>query len=300
MQNLAFSGAGAPQVGHVRSSFVPHSMQNLAPSGFWAPHWEHAVTPGLSHPAAAFQPGRRIRRVRVVTLRRNLRLVPDFLDLPARPSKPRETGLTHVIDTGLSPHEAEGLMQTAAQYIDLIRLGFGSAYVIGALREKIDLYHEHGVPVALGGTLTELAWLQQRVDGLRAWLQELGIEHVEVSSGTVEIPADEKSELIRALARDGLTVYAEVGEKDPAAIMAPYRWVELIEQALAAGAAKVVCEGRASGDAGMYRPDGEARTGLIEEIVHGIDFHRLIFEAPQRHQQVWFIEHLGPDVNLGN
>jgi phosphosulfolactate synthase len=226
--------------------------------------------------------------------------VPDFLDLPQRPAKPRETGLTHVIDIGLAPSDAESLMKIAAQHIDLIRLGFGSAYVTGALQEKVDLYRSYEVPVALGGTLTEIAWLQGRVDGLRDWLKELGVEHVEVSSGSVEIPADEKVELIRVLADDGFTVYAEVGEKDPAAIMAPYRWVELIEQALEAGASKVVCEGRASGDAGMYRPDGEARTGLIDEIVHRIDFHRLIFEAPQRHQQVWFIEHLGPDVNLGN
>jgi phosphosulfolactate synthase len=225
--------------------------------------------------------------------------VPDFLDLPQRPTKPRETGLTHVIDVGLSPRDADSLMRIAADHIDLIRLGFGSAYVTGALQEKVDLYRTHGVPVALGGTLTELAWLQRRIDGLRAWLEELGVEHVEVSSGSVEIPADEKAELIRVLSGDFI-VYAEVGEKDPAAIMAPYRWVELIEQALEAGAAKVVCEGRASGDAGLYRPDGEARTGLIDEIVHAIDFHRLIFEAPQRHQQVWFIEHLGPDVNLGN
>jgi phosphosulfolactate synthase len=226
--------------------------------------------------------------------------VPDFLDLPQRPAKPRETGLTHVIDIGLAPRDAESLMKTAAEHIDLIRLGFGSAYVTGALQEKVDLYRSHGVPVALGGTLTEIAWLQRRVDGLRSWLKELGVEHVEVSSGSVAIPPEEKVELIRALAEDDFTVYAEVGEKDPAAIMAPYRWVELIEEAFEAGAAKVVCEGRASGDAGMYRPDGEARTGLIDEIVHRIDFHRLIFEAPQRHQQVWFIEHLGPEVNLGN
>ena len=225
--------------------------------------------------------------------------VPDFLDLPQRPVKPRETGLTHVIDIGLAPNDAESLMKIAAQHIDLIRLGFGSAYVTGALQEKVDLYRSHGVPVALGGTLTEIAWLQGRIEGLRAWLVELGVEHVEVSSGSVEIPPAEKVELIRALSGD-FTVYAEVGEKDPAAIMAPYRWVELIEEALEAGASKVVCEGRASGDAGMYRPDGEARTGLIDEIVHRIDFHRLIFEAPKRHQQVWFIEHLGADVNLGN
>jgi phosphosulfolactate synthase len=225
--------------------------------------------------------------------------VPDFLDLPARPAKPRETGLTHVIDIGLAPRDAESLMKTAADHIDLIRLGFGSAYVTGALQEKIDLYHRHGVPVALGGTLTELAWLQGRVDGLRNWLLELGIEHVEVSSGSVAIPADEKAALIRQLATD-FTVFAEVGEKDPDAIMAPYVWLELIEQALEAGASKVVCEGRASGDAGLYRRDGEARTGLIDEILHQVDFHRLLFEAPQRHQQVWFIQHLGPEVNLGN
>jgi phosphosulfolactate synthase len=225
--------------------------------------------------------------------------VPDFLDLPQRLAKPRETGLTHVIDTGLAPSDAESLMKIAADHIDLIRLGFGSAYVTGALQEKVDLYHGYDVPVALGGTLTELAWLQGRVDGLRSWLKELGVAHVEVSSGSVEIPSDEKTDLIRTLSED-FTVFAEVGEKDPAAIMAPYRWVELIEEALEAGASKVVCEGRASGDAGLYRPDGEPRTGLLDEVVHSIDFHRLIFEAPQRHQQVWFIEHLGPDVNLGN
>ena len=225
--------------------------------------------------------------------------VPDFLDLPERPTKPRETGLTHVIDIGLAPSDADNLMRIAAEHIDLVRLGFGSAYVTGALQEKIDLYHGYGVPVALGGTLTELAWLQGRVDGLRTWLEELGVEHVEVSSGSVEIPPEEKVDLIRTLSED-FTVYAEVGEKDPAAIMAPYVWVELIEQALEAGAEKVVCEGRASGDAGLYRRDGEPRTGLLDEVVHSIDFHRLIFEAPKRHQQVWFIEHLGPDVNLGN
>lgn len=225
--------------------------------------------------------------------------VPEFLDLPERPAKPRESGLTHVIDIGLAPRDAESLIQTAGQHIDLVRLGFGSAYVTGALQEKVDLYRSHDIPVALGGTLTELAWLQQRVEALRDWMKELGVGHVEVSSGTVPIPAEEKAALIAELAKD-FTVYAEVGEKDPDAIMAPYRWLELIEQALEAGAAKVVCEGRASGDAGLYRPDGEARTGLIDEIVHQVDFHRLVFEAPQRHQQIWFIQHLGPEVNLGN
>ena len=224
---------------------------------------------------------------------------PDFLDLPKRPAKPRAQGLTHVIDTGLTTPEAQGLMASGADYVDLVRLGWGSAYVTQDLREKLDAYRAAGVPVMLGGTLTELAWLRGRVDELAAWLRELGIEHVEVSSGTVAIPAGEKLALIEQLAGE-FTVFAEVGEKDPAAILAPYRWVELIRDALGAGARQVICEGRATGDAGMYRPDGEARTGLIDEIVHEVEVDKLIFEAPQKHQQVWFIEHVGADVNLGN
>jgi phosphosulfolactate synthase len=204
-----------------------------------------------------------------------------------------------MIDTGLSAQEAEGAMRNVADYVDVVRLGWGTAYVTRDLDAKLDVYRAHGVPVMLGGTLTELAWLQGRIDELRAWLGELGIEHVEVSSGVVPIPADDKLALIADLARDH-TVFAEIGEKDPRALLAPYRWVALIRQALDAGAAQVVCEGRASGDAGMYRPDGEVRTGLVDEIIHEVDLDRLIFEAPQRHQQVWFIERFGTNVNLGN
>jgi phosphosulfolactate synthase len=225
--------------------------------------------------------------------------VTEFLDLPPRPGKPRDRGLTHVIDTGISRPEAEGLMASAADYVDLVRLGWGSAYVTHDLRDKLDCYRRAGVPVMLGGTLTELAWLQGKVDGFRAWLGELGIEHVEVSSGAIEIPPEDRIALIQTLSSD-FTVFAEVGEKDPEALLAPYRWVELIKAALEAGAHKVTCEGRATGDAGMYRPDGEARTGLIDEIAHEVSPERLVFEAPKKHQQVWFIERFGPDVNLGN
>ena len=225
--------------------------------------------------------------------------MPDFLDLPSRPPKPRSRGVTHVIDPGLSARDAEGLMESVDRYVDLVRLGWGSAYVTCDLQRKLDVYRDHGVPVMLGGTLTELAWLQGKVDELRRWLDDLAIEHVEVSSGIVPIPADEKLALIASLARDR-TVFAEVGEKDPQALLAPYRWVALIREALEAGASQVICEGRAEGDAGMYRPDGELRTGLIDEVVHEIDLHRLIFEAPQRHQQIWFIERFGADVNFGN
>ena len=225
--------------------------------------------------------------------------MPDFLDLPARPSKPRREGITHVVDPGLSTAEAASFIQTAGDYVDYVRLGWGSAYVSNDLRKKIAAYREKDVPVLLGGTLTELAWAQGRVDQLAAWLTELGIQHVEDSSGTVDIPAGEKAALIEKLAAD-FTVFAEVGEKDPDALLAPYRWVELIRQALEAGALQVVCEGRATGDAGIYRRDGEPRTGLIDEIVHEIDQAKLIFEAPKKAQQVRFIEVLGPEVNLGN
>ncbi len=225
--------------------------------------------------------------------------MPDFLDLPPRPAKPRERGLTHVIDTGLSTSEVDGLLRQAAAHIDMVRLGWGSAYVTADLQAKLAAYRAHGVPVMLGGTLTELAWLHGRVDGLCAWLDELGIDAVEVSSGAVAIPSPEKAALIERLAaRYG--VFAEVGEKDPGALMAPYRWVALIREALEAGAQLVVCEGRATGTAGLYRPDGEPRTGLIDEIVHEVDRGKLVFEAPRKHQQVWLIERYGADVNLGN
>ncbi len=225
--------------------------------------------------------------------------MPDFIELPARPRKPRAKGVTHVIDTGLSNVEARGLMESAADYVDLVRLGWGTAYVTGDLDGKLEVYRAYGVPVMLGGTLTELAWLHGQVDGLRRWMRDLRLDHVEVSSGAVSIPSEAKLDLIEALARD-FTVYAEVGEKDPRAVLAPYRWVAMIGEALAAGAVQVICEGRASGDAGMYRPDGEPRTGLIDEIVHEVEPAKLIFEAPQRHQQVWLIEHFGSEVNLGN
>src|SRR6476469_346096 len=190
-------------------------------------------------------------------------------------------------------------MASASEYIDLVRLGWGSAYVIADVRDKIECYQAAGVPVMLGGTLTELAWLRGKLDGLTGWLDELGIEHVEVSSGTVSMPPEEKLSLVESLA-ERYTVFAEVGEKDPNALVAPYRWVEMIRDALAAGATKVICEGRATGDAGTYRPNGEPREGLIDGVLHELHSERLIFEAPLKHQQVWFIEHIGPSVNLGN
>jgi phosphosulfolactate synthase len=204
-----------------------------------------------------------------------------------------------VIDTGLSVAEVSGLLEVAGEIVDVVKLGWGTALVSANLKPKLELYRERGIPVVLGGTLTELAIRQGRVEGLVAWLLELGLRHVEISDGTISVEQEVKRELIERLSRD-FTVLAEVGSKDTDFIMAPYVWVEQIERDLAAGAWKVIAEARESGTAGIYRATGEVRTGLIDEIVHAIEPERLIFEAPRREQQVWLLKRFGTECNLGN
>jgi phosphosulfolactate synthase len=223
-----------------------------------------------------------------------------FLDLPPRSVKPRSAGLTHVLDRGLSVAAVDGLIEVAGPYVDIVKLGWGTALVAHNLQAKLERYRAHGIPVVLGGTLTEVALSQHRADRLIAWLRELGLCHVEISDGTISLPREEKLGLISKLASDGFTVFSEVGSKDAEEIMAPYLWVEQIEAELAAGAWKVVAEARETGTAGIYRPDGEVRMGLIDEIVHAIDIDRVLFEAPRKDQQVWFLRTYGGEVNLGN
>jgi phosphosulfolactate synthase len=225
--------------------------------------------------------------------------ISTFLNLPERSGKPRERGLTHVIDRGLSLAGVEGLMETAGESVDIVKLGWGTAVVTANLKPKLERYAQYGVPVVLGGTLTEVAIRQGRVDGLVRWMHELGLRHVEVSDGTIELEPQVKSELIARLAKE-FTVLAEVGSKDAHAIMAPYVWIERIEADLAAGAWKVIAEARESGTAGIFRADGEVRSGLIDEIAHAIDPQQLIFEAPRKDQQVWLLEFFGSECNLGN
>jgi phosphosulfolactate synthase len=225
---------------------------------------------------------------------------PPFLDLPQRSAKPREAGITHVLDSGLSVAEVESLVEVVGDAVDLVKLGWGTAVVTENLGAKLDCYRSHGIPVVLGGTLTELAIAQDRVEQLVAWLRELGLCHVEISDGTIELPHARKLALIERLSGEGFTVLSEVGSKDDTRIMAPYVWVEQIEAELAAGAWKVIAEARESGTAGIYRADGEVRMGLIDEIAHAVPVQRLLFEAPRKEQQVWFLRRFGTDVNLGN
>ena len=224
---------------------------------------------------------------------------PDFLSLPGRPPKPRERGIAHVIDKGLTLAGVEGLLESCADLIDIVKLGWGTSYVTRNLRDKLALYESAGVPVVLGGTFWEVCFVQQKLDDWRRWVHDLGLRHVEVSDGTISIPHDTKLEHIHRLSRD-FVVLSEVGSKDLQTVIAPYRWVELIEAELRAGAWKVITEARETGTAGIFRGDGEVRMGLIDEIVHAVDPDRLLFEAPQKAQQVWFIRKFGPNVNLGN
>jgi len=182
----------------------------------------------------------------------------------------------------MSVAEVDGLLEVAGELVDVVKLGWGTALVTANLLPKLARYEAAGIPVVLGGTLTELA-----------------IRHVEVSDGTIALEPAVKRDLIERLAGE-FTVLAEVGSKDADFIMAPYVWVEQIERDLQAGAWKVIAEARESGTAGIYRADGEVRSGLIDEIVHAIDADRLIFEAPKREQQVWLLSHLGSECNLGN
>jgi phosphosulfolactate synthase len=222
-----------------------------------------------------------------------------FLDLPARPPKPRERGLTHVIDKGLNLREIEGLFDTAGDYVDIVKLGWGTSYVTRNLEKKIALYRSFETPVVCGGTLFEAVVARDKLDGYKRWLVDHRFSHVEISDGAVEIPRERKLELIADLARD-FTVLSEVGSKDADVNYAPYLWVEWIKGELEAGAWKVITEGRESGTAGIFRPTGEMRTGLVDEIVHEIDVQDLIFEAPMKAAQAWFVKQFGRDVNLGN
>jgi len=223
----------------------------------------------------------------------------DMIGIPERPPKPRTEGLTLMLDKGLSARQVEDVLDVAAEYIDLVKLGWGTSVITPGLQRKLDAYRAANVPVYFGGTLFEAFYLRGQFDTYRRLLDELNLAHVEVSDGSLTMDHADKLRCIRLLAQDH-TVLSEVGSKDAEHIMPPYRWVQLIRAELEAGSWKVICEARESGTAGLFRPNGEVRSGLVDEISDLIGGTRVIFEAPRKEQQVWFIRHQGPNVNLGN
>jgi phosphosulfolactate synthase len=222
-----------------------------------------------------------------------------WLGVPARPGKPREVGLTHVIDKGLNTRDIEGMFDTAGDFVDIVKLGWGTSYVTNNLEKKIALYRSFETPVVCGGTLFEAVWARGKMDEFKAWLVEHRFSHVEVSDGTLDIPREEKLALIADFARD-FTVLSEVGSKDSDVVYAPYQWVQWIKEELEAGSWKVITEGREGGTSGIFRADGDMRTGLIDEIAHEVAVEDILFEAPTKASQAWFVKHFGPNVNLGN
>ena len=209
----------------------------------------------------------------------------------------RDGGLCHVLDKGLGPRGWADVLEMSGDYIDIVKLGWGTAYVTPNLRRKLEVLAEKRV--VIGGTFFEAVFAKGRVDEYKRWLAELGLTHVEISDGAVEIPRERKLELIAELARD-FTVLSEVGSKDADVVYAPYQWVEWIREELDAGAWKVITEGREGGTAGIFRSDGDMRTGLLDEIAHGVPIENVLFEAPTKSSQAWFVKHFGPNVNLGN
>jgi phosphosulfolactate synthase len=211
--------------------------------------------------------------------------------------EPRSGGLTHVIDKGLGPRAWEDVLETSGVYIDVVKLGWGTAYVTPNLKRKLEVLREK--PVVIGGTFFEVVYAKGKLEEYKSWLRELGLTHVELSDGTIEIPRERKLELIADFARD-FTVLSEVGSKDSSVEYSADEWTRWLREELDAGAWKVITEAREGGTAGIFDSSGGMRTELIAEIADAVDPANVIFEAPTKAAQAWFVKTLGSDVNLGN
>ncbi len=223
----------------------------------------------------------------------------DLPFLPERTQKPRQTGIAMVMDKSLSVREAEDLISVGNDFIDYIKLGFGTSMVTRDLQKKIKIYKDAGIPVYLGGTLFEAFFIRDRFDDYRKMIDQLGLDTVEISDGSMSIDHDVKCEVINKLSKQ-YTVLSEVGSKESGILISPGKWIEMIQKELQAGSFKVIGEARESGNVGIYRPTGKAHVSLINKILSKVDNQKIIWEAPLKSQQVWFIKHFGANVNLGN
>jgi phosphosulfolactate synthase len=203
------------------------------------------------------------------------------------------------MDKGLSVRQAEDFMSVASDHVDIVKLGWATSYVTPRLKEKIRVYTEAGVPCYFGGTLFEAFIIRDQFDDYRRLIDTFGLKYAEVSDGSIDLDHDKKCGFIKQLTQQ-VTVLSEVGSKDADKIIPPYKWIELMQKELDAGAWKVIGEAREGGNVGLFRGTGEVRSGLVQEILTKIPFEKIIWEAPQKAQQVWFIKLLGANVNLGN
>ncbi|MBC7567264.1 MAG: phosphosulfolactate synthase [Pedobacter sp.] len=220
-------------------------------------------------------------------------------NIPERPVKPRDNGITMVMDKGLSLRQTEDFIEVAGIHSDIVKLGWATSFVTPKLKEKLAIYKSAGIPTYFGGTLFEAFIIRNQFDDYCRVLEKYDMEYVEVSDGSITIEHDLKCEFISKLSKH-VTVISEVGSKDAAKIFAPYKWIKLMQAELDAGSWKVIAEAREGGNVGIYRGSGEVREGLVDEILTQIPEETIIWEAPQKEQQVWFIKLLGANVNLGN
>jgi phosphosulfolactate synthase len=223
----------------------------------------------------------------------------SLTQIPERTKQPRQNGLTMVMDKGLSLRDAESFISVGAPHTDIVKLGFGTSFVTPNLRAKIELYQAHNIPVYFGGTLFEAFVIRNQFDDYIAMCKDYKIDVIEVSDGSIEIPHTEKCGYIEKIAKFA-KVFSEVGSKDAAHIIPPYKWIELMSAELSAGASYVIAEAREAGNVGIYRGSGEVREGLVQEILTKIPAEKILWEAPQKAQQLYFLELIGCNVNLGN
>jgi phosphosulfolactate synthase len=223
----------------------------------------------------------------------------NLSQIPDRNKKPREHGITMVMDKGLSVEEAKNFMSVSHPHVDIVKLGFGTSYVTPNLKDKLAVYQSYDIPVYFGGTLFEAFLVRNQFEDFINVCKEFGINYVEVSDGSITIPHAEKCGYIEKLTKH-FTVLSEVGSKDAAHIIPPYKWIELMKAELEAGSAYVIAEAREAGNVGIYRGTGEVREGLVQEILTQIPEGKIIWEAPQKAQQLYFLELIDCNVNLGN
>lgn len=219
--------------------------------------------------------------------------------IPERQPKPREKGTTMMMDKGLSIRQVEDFLETSGDLTDIIKLGFGTSYVSKNLEQKIKLYTEAGMKVYFGGTLFEAFIIRGMFDDYRKLVSKYKLNTVEVSDGAIELDHDKKCEYIQTLAKD-FTVLSEVGSKEEGLIIHPNMWTSMMNKELDAGSWKVIAEARESGNVGIYRANGNAHVILINKILAKVKPNDILWEAPQKAQQVWFLKLLGSDANLGN
>lgn len=219
--------------------------------------------------------------------------------IPERTEKPRETGLNMMMDKGLSLRQVENFIENCSDYTDLVKLGFGTSYMTKNLKEKVNLYQQAGIKVYLGGTLFEAFLIRDMLEDYLKFIDSVGVDTIEVSDGSVTIDHDKKCELIQVLAKD-YRVLSEVGSKEEGILISPAKWISMMNTELEAGSWKVIAEARESGTVGIYRPNGTAHTVLVNKILSKVNSDDILWEAPKKAQQVWFIQLIGSNVNLGN